>query len=60
MLHPAPMSSVGKMISVIHIKCHYKGQTAHAGAAPWEGVNAQDAGVLAVSGMILFSTDKHL
>lgn len=47
MLHPAPMDSVGKMIAVMHIYVHYTGQTAHAGAAPWEGINAQDAGVLA-------------
>lgn len=48
MLHPAPLDSVGTMISVKHIRCTYKGQTAHAGATPWEGINAQDAGVLAV------------
>jgi metal-dependent amidase/aminoacylase/carboxypeptidase family protein len=49
MVHPAPLDSVGAMIAVVEIDVTYTGQTAHAGAAPWQGINAQDAGVLAVS-----------
>lgn len=41
------MDSVGTMLAVQQIAVDYAGHPAHAGAAPWEGVNAQDAGVLA-------------
>ncbi|UZJ51112.1 hypothetical protein CBS101457_000432 [Exobasidium rhododendri] len=47
MVHPAPFDSVGAMIAVVQIDVTYTGHTAHAGAAPWQGINAQDAGVLA-------------
>lgn len=47
MIHPAPFSSVGTMLAVQPLTVHYEGQTAHAGASPHEGINAQDACVLA-------------
>ncbi|PWY98627.1 amidohydrolase [Testicularia cyperi] len=47
MVHPAPGSATGAMLAVQPVVVTYKGQTAHAGAAPWEGVNALDAAVLA-------------
>lgn len=50
MVHPSPLDSIGSMIAVVQIDVTYTGRTAHAGAAPWQGINAQDAGVLAVSG----------
>lgn len=50
MVHPSPLDSIGTMIAVVQINVTYTGRTAHAGAAPWQGINAQDAGVLAVSG----------
>jgi metal-dependent amidase/aminoacylase/carboxypeptidase family protein len=49
MVHPSPLDSVGAMIAVVQLDVTYTGHTAHAGAAPWQGINAQDAGVLAVS-----------
>jgi len=47
MLHPAPTSMIGSWLAVQPVNVKYKGQTAHAGAAPWEGINALDAAVLA-------------
>ncbi|PWN52197.1 hypothetical protein IE53DRAFT_312585 [Violaceomyces palustris] len=47
MLHPAPESGTGTMLAVQAVTVTFKGRTAHAGAAPWEGVNALDAAVLA-------------
>ena len=47
MCHPAPINGVSGSTAVQTIRVHYKGKTAHAGAAPWLGVNALDAAVLA-------------
>ncbi|EPQ29090.1 uncharacterized protein PFL1_03379 [Pseudozyma flocculosa PF-1] len=47
MVHPAPTSGTGAMLAVQPVMVRYTGATAHAGAAPWEGVNALDAAVLA-------------
>ncbi|KIS70845.1 uncharacterized protein UMAG_01992 [Mycosarcoma maydis] len=47
MVHPAPVSGTGPMLAVQPVVVTYKGRTAHSGAAPWEGVNALDAAVLA-------------
>lgn len=47
MIHPAPDNSTGPMLAVTTVRVEYTGRTAHAGAAPQEGVNAQDAAVLA-------------
>ncbi|SPO23535.1 related to amidohydrolase [Ustilago trichophora] len=47
MVHPAYMSGTGPMLAVQPVVVTYKGRTAHSGAAPWEGINALDAAVLA-------------
>lgn len=47
MIHPAAMSGTGAMLAVHPVVVTYKGRTAHSGAAPWEGINALDAAVLA-------------
>lgn len=46
MTHPTTSSSVGTMLAVVPLRVTFKGRTAHAGATPHEGVNAQDAAVL--------------
>jgi amidohydrolase len=33
----------GSCLAVAHFDVHYRGHESHASAAPWEGVNAQDA-----------------
>lgn len=47
MIHPAPLSTIGSMLAVVTLEVTYTGRTSHAGAAPFEGINAQDAAVLA-------------
>ncbi|KAJ1028383.1 hypothetical protein NDA16_001550 [Ustilago loliicola] len=47
MVHPAYQSGTGSMLAVQPVVMTYKGRTAHSGAAPWEGINALDAAVLA-------------
>ena len=47
MIHPSPMATTGSMLAVTTLEVTYTGQTSHAGAAPFEGINAQDAAVLA-------------
>lgn len=47
MIHPGPRSVTGPMLAIVPSKVTFTGRTAHAGAAPFEGVNAQDAAVLA-------------
>ncbi|CBQ72232.1 related to amidohydrolase [Sporisorium reilianum SRZ2] len=47
MVHPAPASGTGPMLAVQPVVVTYTGRTAHSGAAPWEGINALDAAVLA-------------
>lgn len=47
MVHPAHMNGTGPMLAVQPVVVTYKGRTAHSGAAPWEGINALDAAVLA-------------
>ncbi|KAF8817418.1 amidohydrolase [Phlegmacium glaucopus] len=53
MCHPAPgmpySSSVGATIALQQIDVEYFGHGAHAGAAPWEGINALDAAFSAYS-----------
>ncbi|KAF5338342.1 hypothetical protein D9611_012459 [Ephemerocybe angulata] len=57
MCHPSPGSersaSVGPTIAMQAIEVEYFGQSAHAGAAPWEGTNALDAAFLAYSSVSL-------
>ncbi|CAO1613573.1 unnamed protein product [Sympodiomycopsis kandeliae] len=59
MIHPAPSSTVGAMIAVVPIVVTYKGKGAHAGMAPWEGVNAQDAAVLAYNNISALRQQLH-
>lgn len=46
MVHPAPFDNVARMLAVLPINVSFEGVPAHAGAVPWEGKNALDAGVL--------------
>ncbi len=44
MVHPWPTERLtGTCLAVAHYDVHFSGREAHASAAPWEGVNAQDA-----------------
>ena len=44
MVHPWPTERLtGSCLAVAHYDVRYTGKEAHASAAPWEGVNAQDA-----------------
>ena len=44
MVHPWPTERLtATCLAVAHFDVHYAGREAHASAAPWEGVNAQDA-----------------
>jgi amidohydrolase len=44
MVHPWPEERLAATcLAVSHFDVHYLGKTAHASAAPWEGVNAADA-----------------
>jgi amidohydrolase len=44
MVHPWPTERLtGSCLAVAHFDVHFSGREAHASAAPWEGVNAQDA-----------------
>ncbi len=48
MAHPTSRDSAYMhVLAVEHIKVEYRGRNAHAAAAPWDGVNALDALVLA-------------
>jgi amidohydrolase len=52
MVHPAPRESVTMpCLAVSHIDVHYKGKSAHASAAPEEGINAADAITVAQVGI---------
>ena len=44
MVHPWPTERLAaSCLAVSHFDVHYTGKSAHASAAPWEGVNAADA-----------------
>jgi len=44
MVHPWPTERLtGSCLAVAHYDVSYSGREAHASAAPWEGINAQDA-----------------
>ena len=44
MVHPWPTERLtGSCLAVAHFDVNYTGREAHASAAPWKGVNAQDA-----------------
>ncbi|MFN8506623.1 MAG: M20 family metallopeptidase [Dehalococcoidia bacterium] len=52
MLHPGPGDNAWANVVAIHeVKLEYRGRNAHAAAAPWEGVNALDAVVMAFNGV---------
>jgi amidohydrolase len=52
MLHPSPVDAAwAHMVAVERFKVAYHGRNAHAGAFPWEGVNALDAVVMAYNGI---------
>jgi amidohydrolase len=44
MIHPWPEDRIANgCLAVDHIEVSYRGRSAHASAAPWEGINAGDA-----------------
>ena len=48
MVHPAPSSIImPQFLALKQLRVTYTGKAAHAGAFPWEGVNALDAAVMA-------------
>lgn len=47
------------MIAVVPITVTYKGKGAHAGASPWEAINAQDAAVLAYNNISALRQQLH-
>jgi amidohydrolase len=48
MVHPWPTERLAATcLAVSHFDVHYSGKSAHASAAPWEGVNAADAMTIA-------------
>lgn len=55
MLHPGngddSAGQVLRSLSMTNLDVKFKGKPAHAGLAPWEGVNALDAAVLAYTGI---------
>ncbi len=52
MLHPTSRDSAWmNVLAVDHVNVEYRGKNAHAAAAPWEGVNALDAIILAFNGI---------
>ena len=52
MAHPGPESVLsGNWLALQEIKVEYKGKSAHASAAPWEGINALDAAVSAYTSL---------
>jgi amidohydrolase len=52
MVHPWPKERLtGRCLAVAHFDVRYTGREAHASAAPWEGLNAQDALTVAQVGL---------
>jgi amidohydrolase len=52
MIHPWPSDRLqGTCLAVSHFDVTFSGKTAHASAAPWEGVNAGDAMTIAQVGL---------
>jgi amidohydrolase len=48
MVHPWPSDRLeATCLAVTHFDVHFTGRTAHASAAPWQGINAGDAMVIA-------------
>ena len=60
MVHPWPAERLtGSCLAVSHFDVHYGGREAHASAAPWEGVNAQDALTVAQVAIGLLRQQLH-
>ncbi|KAK4700007.1 Xaa-Arg dipeptidase, partial [Phenoliferia sp. Uapishka_3] len=59
MLHPAPYNTVGSSLAIAECIVEYVGHTAHAAAAPWEAINAQDAAVLAYNNISALRQQVH-
>ncbi len=59
MIHPAAKSGTGPMLAVQPVVVTYRGRTAHSGAAPWEGINALDAAVLAYNNISALRQQIH-
>lgn len=59
MLHPAPQSSIEPTTAVTTLEVTFEGHTAHAAAGPWEGINAQDAAVLAYTNCSALRQQLH-
>ncbi|KAF8651175.1 hypothetical protein AX16_004830 [Volvariella volvacea WC 439] len=55
MCHPAPgpkgSVSLSSCLALHRVEVEFRGHTAHAALSPWEGVNAQDAAVLAYNNL---------
>jgi amidohydrolase len=59
MVHPWPSEHLrATCLAVAHFDVHFQGHEAHASAAPWEGVNAQDA--LTVAQVAIGLLRQHL
>lgn len=59
MLHPAPFSGIVPSLAIGECIAEFEGHTAHAAAAPWEGINAQDAAVLAYNNISVLRQQIH-
>lgn len=60
MIHPWPADRLeGTCLAVSHFDVRYTGKSAHASAAPWEGVNAGDAMVVAQVAVGLLRQQLH-
>lgn len=53
MIHPGPYGGILPMLAITQVKVEYFGKNAHAAGAPWEGINALDAAVLAYTNISL-------
>ncbi len=60
MVHPWPVDRLAAAcLAVDHLAVRYSGRSAHASAAPWEGVNAADALVVAQVAIGLLRQHLH-
>jgi amidohydrolase len=60
MVHPWSIERLrATCLAVAHFDVHYRGRTAHASAAPWEGVNAADGLTIAQVALGLLRQQLH-
>lgn len=59
MAHPTPYTALAPMLAVSECDVEFFGHNAHAAGAPWEGVNALDAAVLAYSNISALRQQVH-